>query len=314
MSLYPMFQMDQPSVKVRFNEPAASESLNLKHSGVVPPGIYRGFDIPGLTHPVGVPFARYLYINTDPVSKDSVAVAEIGSHHSLTIRTDQQIVLDFLGHTAPVYVVIRANYSFTPVPFGGITDAKIMVIDTAAVLPTDIKLCRVIWAAGTFRADDLPGNRDDLGGPLVAQSQLGIREITTYEDITSGTLSVADDGLFHSFGVPAVIPFVQAQDGIVLFLASCTVQPNPVPNCMLGIRLDGPTGTGPLGTELPFAATIGAPVNMGGVSGGVAFSSLVRGPHTAELVLRGNGGGAAPSILINSGPLVYPLSLAILHK
>lgn len=135
MANFPLFQMAEESVKFRFQEPFGSQAANLKDAGIIPPGIFRGYE-PN-------PQPNYqLFINTDGVNNDSVAAIETPTHYNLTIRTEQQLVLDFSGHTTfPVFVVLRGNYSLSPHPFSGNTDAKI--VTTQVIQPGDIRICSV---------------------------------------------------------------------------------------------------------------------------------------------------------------------------
>lgn len=155
MANFPMFQMAEESVKFRFQEPFGSQAANLKSAGIIPPGLFRGYS-PN-------PQPNYqLFINTDGSSGDSVGVVETTDHFSLTVRTEQQLVLDFSGHTTfPVFVVLRAEYSLSPHPFSGNTDAKI--VTTQLVLPGDIRICSVT-GIGALNAPIVDVSQADRNG------------------------------------------------------------------------------------------------------------------------------------------------------
>ena len=160
MSNFPQFQMAEESVKFRFQEPFGSDAANKKTTGIIPPGLYRGY-LPN-------PQPNFqLFINTDGASNDSVAVIETPDHHNLTVRTEQQLVLDFQGHsTFPVLVVLRAHYSLTPHPFSGFTDAE--VVTTQLLQPGDIQICSVTGIGGGNAPIVNAGaaNQTDLSGLL----------------------------------------------------------------------------------------------------------------------------------------------------
>lgn len=179
MAQYPIIQLPADSTKIRFKEPYASEGLNLKLAGIIPCGIFRGFNPSALPN-------YLLYINTDGVSNDSVAVIETSpafstARFNLTVRTTQQIVLDFMGHnfveSGPLYVVIRAQYAISPSPLVGMTDAKVLAVRTAlnnadpkSLHDGDIKICKVIDCSGPGNTPVIsmliPSDRQDNGGPL----------------------------------------------------------------------------------------------------------------------------------------------------
>lgn len=204
MANFPLFQMAEESVKFRFQEPFGSDAANKKSAGVTPIGIYRGYE-PN-------PQPNYqLFVNTYGGSNDSVAVVETPTHYNLTIRTEQQLVLDFSGHTTfPVYVVLRANYSLSPHPFSGNTDAK--VVTTQTVSPGDIKICQVTGFSGTFPvvATLDSTTRDDVGG-LVTQDEfsnrlkVAIGTNPSYPGVNGGTYQLA---IVHNFGlnIGSIVP------------------------------------------------------------------------------------------------------------
>jgi hypothetical protein len=222
MANFPVYQIGEEAVKFRFQEPFGSDAANKKSAGVVPVGIYRGYN-PN-------PQANYqLFVNTDGVSNDSVAVVETPQHYNLTIRNEQQLVLDFQGHTTfPVYVVLRATYSLTPHPFSGTTDAKL--VTTQVTQPGDIKVCSVL-GLGPFNVpivDTTIGtNRDQITG-LVTQTEFSERmkmAVAEFPTFANGTLTRT---LVHNFGLTGISSIggsktlYQTDQGLVYVLAYMT--------------------------------------------------------------------------------------------
>lgn len=186
MPSYPSFLMPTDAVKLRFREPYMSEGNNLKSSGIVPAGIYQGF-----TPNVGAD-PNVLILNTDGTRNDSVAVCETYlappdvANYNLTIRSTDQLQLDFTGHTVfPCWVVLRPAYSIVAHPFSGTTSAQFVTINTLTINDSvatarhhgDIKICRItglpLVVGGTVFIV-IPTDRDDNGGPLVTQANLAV--------------------------------------------------------------------------------------------------------------------------------------------
>jgi len=180
MPSYPSFLMPTDAVKLRFREPYMSEGNNLKSSGIVPYGIYQGF-----TPNVGAD-PNVLILNTDGTRNDSVAVCETYlappdvANYNLTIRSTDQLQLDFTGHTVfPVWVVLRPAYSIVAHPFSGTTSAQFVTINTLTINDAvatarhhgDIKICKVT-SVGPVVFDITSANRDDNGGPLITPATL----------------------------------------------------------------------------------------------------------------------------------------------
>ncbi len=221
MATFPIYQLPKSAVKARFNEPRLTEALNLKNAGVIPPGIYRGYD-PN-------PQANFqLFINTDPVSNDSVAVVEMPSFFNLTIRFPQQIVLDFTGHdfgaSGDLYVVIRADYSITPQPFAGVTDAKILAIKVGDLQQGDLRIARVTGVTGT--TPDIStviedGDRDEVTA-LVTQEdfrtrmQIAVAEFPVFVGGTQVRTLVHNFGLTGITAIGGSTTLYQTDQGLVL--------------------------------------------------------------------------------------------------
>jgi len=194
MPSYPSFLLPDDSVKIRFREPFASQALNMKTDGIVPPGIYNGF-----TPNVDMATPDVLLLNTDPYRNDSVAVGDVynlngaiwTADYNLTIRTTLQVQLDFTGHTVfPCWVVLRPAYSIVAHPFSGLTNAQVVTINTLTVNDNnalalhhgDIKICRVNSVGPVVPVITPNGavdysaptttSRNDNGGSLVTQVQV----------------------------------------------------------------------------------------------------------------------------------------------
>jgi hypothetical protein len=199
MSIFPVFQLPLESTKLRFKEPFGTEGLNLKMAGIIPTGIYRGF----IPNPAA---GKQLFINTDGSTNDSVAVIETPpalstARFNLTVRSTQQIVLDFTGHdfsaSGPLFVVIRAQYAISPSPLTGLTDAKVLAVKTAlnnadpqSLHDGDIKICKVLGIVADMPniSTVIPSDRQDNGGPLA--TQVGSIKVLASVKLTSGDFSV----------------------------------------------------------------------------------------------------------------------------
>ena len=173
-----------------------SEGNNLKSSGIVPYGIYQGF-----TPNVGAD-PNVLILNTDGTRNDSVAVCETYlappdvANYNLTIRSTDQLQLDFTGHTVfPCWVVLRPAYSIVAHPFSGTTSAQFVTINDITTTPYDdsnplaihhgdIKICRITALPLKTTTPSqtvftiIPTDRDGTGGPLVTPSSLSISLVT----------------------------------------------------------------------------------------------------------------------------------------
>lgn len=205
MANFPVFQMAEESVKLRFQEPFASDAINKKHTGIIPAGIYRGYE------PNPQPNFQ-LFVNTDGVSNDSAAVVETTTHYNLTIRTEQQLVLDFSGHTTfPVYVVLRAEYTFSPHPFSGSTDSK--VVTTQVTQPGDVKICKVN-GIGPFNTPvidaTLVSARDEVAG-LVTQDQFETRMKIAVAEFPSFGSGAIVRTVVHNFALTNIVPISGSQ-------------------------------------------------------------------------------------------------------
>lgn len=177
MASFATLTLPDQATKMRFKEPFVSEAQNLKDGGIIPPGVFRGF--------VPSPLPGFLMnFNLDPVRNDSVAVVETLAAYNLTVRAVAPITLDMTGQVIfPVYVVLRTEYQITPVPLGGLTTSKVMVVQTAVdngdpqkLHDDDVKLCKVLGFVGTVPSITtvIPGDRMDNGGPLVARNQVRV--------------------------------------------------------------------------------------------------------------------------------------------
>lgn len=284
MAVFPIFQLPLESTKVRFKEPFGSEALNLKLTGIIPTGIYRGYTPSPQTN-------FQLFINTDPTSNDSVAVVELATNFNLTVRHAQQVVLDFTGHSVfPVLVVLRADYSITSNPFSGVTDAKVLVVNPAlnnadpqSLHDGDIKIARVTGIGGGDTptiTTVVPTDRNDNGGPLIPASQI---KVAIAQDVSSGDLLV-----------PAIAPATLATGLIVGFTttpalsdvivsASCSWYNNvdAAKSIQLSLSLDGGASVF-LGPHHRTDTSSGESMGFLSFTGG--FNNVAAGPHTVEVL------------------------------
>jgi hypothetical protein len=297
MSNFPLFQMAEESVKFRFQEPFASDAINKKSTGIIPSGVYRGYD-PN-------PQPNYqLFINTDGGSNDSVAVIETPTHYNLTIRTEQQLVLDFSGHTTfPVFVVLRANYSLTPHPFSGATDAKL--VTTQLVQSGDVKLCQVTSISGTTPVVSItvPANRNESNGLVTADS---LFEIIDFPKSTVHFVNPAMGlpGAYVDVAGTSVI-FVTSKPGRVVAIGNAIMTTNFDSVTRARFALDTVPGANELGIggSVPVDDGSGQLVANAGGAWMQNFESVPAGTHT--LVVQGVSG---------SGGGIFNVGILILHK
>lgn len=133
MSVYPVFELSETDLNVRWESPYVSETLNRKFSAMVPEGIYYGYECE-----VDLFNSLLLHIKPDPARGESVAVVEQDTDlRSIFVRETSDVILDFTGHAVfPVLVVLETDY-VVGIP----TTGRIKVVDTLG--DNQIILCRV---------------------------------------------------------------------------------------------------------------------------------------------------------------------------
>jgi len=284
--------------KIRFMEPYVSNGLNRRTVGIVPEGIYRGFNVSAI--------GTVVTVAADVVTMDSVAVCEtldealVPNQFQLTVRHEGDFILDFspLGPADyPNAIVMETVYDLTgTAPLTGVTTVTIKVLDLVDVLPEHVVLCQTTKVGPNVIIDNT--NREDLGGPLVTQTQLagaGGGTTLAFTDInyTGGT-----EGFGAIADVTGVtIAFNLSVDGAVQFFGSGASLANPfIQGNYLGlaVNVNGTdymlNGTGAQG----FNAVGGGNLVTFGFTGGNAISgqralNLVAGPYTVKLRAFGNG-------------------------
>lgn len=333
MPSYPSFLMPTDAVKLRFREPYMSEGNNLKSSGIVPYGIYQGF-----TPNVGAD-PNVLILNTDGTRNDSVAVCETYlappdvANYNLTIRSTDQLQLDFTGHTVfPCWVVLRPAYSIVAHPFSGTTSAQFVTINDTTTTPYDdsnplaihhgdIKICRITALPLKTTTPSqtvftiIPTDRDDNGGYLVTQTQMTGSSGLFFKNAVSKQSTVGAFGTTSLSFVPvpdfdtSPLVFSTSAVGDIVCWAFLTVGGGGGVyrlNTGLGIRVDG----------IDYPTTYVYSGNVGGkpdqpLFGCVHIPSLAVGAHTAEVVVRWLG--SVWQVVVNSYA-DSPTSLVIMHK
>jgi hypothetical protein len=128
-------------VKIRWREPYVSAGLNQKFSGVMRPGIYRGFE----AQASGTP-NNYINFVVDSGTSDSVAVVEDDVNgYSTTVRYTTNLQVDLSSQFAAgatLYGVIEVDYQVGPD-----TTGEIKVVDTLTGLGAYIQICKIIIPA-----------------------------------------------------------------------------------------------------------------------------------------------------------------------
>lgn len=328
MPSYPSFLLPDDSVKIRFREPFASQALNMKTDGIVPPGIYNGF-----TPNVDMATPNVLLLNTDPYRNDSVAVGDVYSlngaiwtaDYNLTIRTTLQVQLDFTGHTVfPCWVVLRPAYSIVAHPFSGLTNAQIVTINTLTVNDSnalalhhgDIRICQIhtgLPLTGHISVT-APTNRDENGGALVTQSQVtsafaGIVP-TFFLDNSSGLYTTTS--LYPTYDPTPVnsFSFTKTLTGPIIVLLNAFTSGDPYHTTTnVGVQIDSGVIT-PIGAGQIAGAGVLAPVfNVGGST---RILNVLAGNHTFNVRAARMGGGFFTNTARVERSAMLPLSVIII--
>lgn len=129
----PSITLSNDYVKMRVLEPSVPRALNQRSLGL-PRGVMLGFT------PVVSPGNDVLTLAVDPVENFSlVKVGSTDERVNVDIFTDQNLQLDFTGHTQwPVYVVASAVYTQ-----GQVTQGRIETRLTTATAPNEVNICLV---------------------------------------------------------------------------------------------------------------------------------------------------------------------------
>jgi hypothetical protein len=299
--------------KIRFMEPYVSNGLNRRTVGIIPEGIYRGYNVSAVGTTVTVA--------ADVTTMDSVAVCETldealaPNQFQLTVRHEGDILLDFSGLAPADYpnaVVLETVYDLTgTAPLTGVTTVTIKVLDLVDVLPEHVVLCQTTLVGPNVIISNTA--REDLGGALVTQDQLS----------TGGTqFTEAQDDFSGTFGTGAVYPaFSPIPSPIGAFTQGGTVPSDVavhvtaqsdafsslffIDTSILGIALDA----GPI-------RVVGSTSNGGfgdgrgcEIGGSIKFPAVPPGPHTFILHLSQTAFSSAVKRLA-----IAPLRMVIFHK
>lgn len=301
--------------KIRFMEPYVSNGLNRRTVGIVPEGIYRGFDVSAV--------GTIVTVAADITTMDSVAVCEtldealVPNQFQLTVRHEGDFVLDFtpLGPADyPNAIVLETVYDLTGTsPLTGVTTVTVKVLDLVDVLPEHVVLCQTTKVGPNVIISNL--TREDLGGPLVTPNQLSLggTQYTEVEDTASGTFVLTFGPAFPAF---AIIPspvgaFVQGgtvpSDVLVNVSGTSIFGAAFHDGSVLGVSLDA----GPIRVASSTTNT-GLGDGRGVVLSGVLkFAAVPPGPHTINVHLSIGYGLISARVLRQ---LEAPLRITISHK
>lgn len=140
MAVNPSLSLNQDEIKVRWEEPYTSDSLNARFFGF-PRGVYKGFDPEVIA---GAP-ATQLRIKID--TSQGVSVAMVRSQlasRDIQLFMTREVILDFNGTVVfPVYVKVRAQYKV-----GQTTTASIFTDTNPPNNFDEIGICRVRQPGG----------------------------------------------------------------------------------------------------------------------------------------------------------------------
>ena len=151
------------TVKVRWREPYASESLNRKFTGVIPRGVYRGLTLGTSTSALSVD------VSPDPTTADHVAVFESDTGFSTTY-TDNNVgpfTIDLSSYATNDIVVITIFIDYTAgagttAEFRGFTLAEYEALTAPEQLSLIVLGTVLRPAAGLIPADNITHDRRTL--------------------------------------------------------------------------------------------------------------------------------------------------------
>jgi hypothetical protein len=219
-------------VQIRIMEPFTSKALNRKAVGIIPAGIYRGYtpQVVGLD----------LKLLADSTTGDSVAVVDtlnevgVANNFNVTVYHEGDLTLDFTPvANGTYYVVLEVRYAITStVPFQGVTDARVKVINLGDLVPQHVILTKVTKSGVLLTLDT--SVRQDTGGPLVVPNRLPIANIDT---VTTSPSQVIGGSLVDIVG--AVLNFSTAEAGDVLVMMNVHFQPPADGGMRFLVDLDG---------------------------------------------------------------------------
>lgn len=176
MTAFASLQLPNNATKVRFQEPFVSESLNLKTSKIIPPGIYDGMAVTVFSDTI---LSRVLSVAA------GTAVVQTMQDFNLTVRTISSTGIDVTGHIDfPALLVLRSNYQISS-SIAGLTNTTIRLVrealndaDPQNLNTGDVKLARVTGFPLTGNISSLvPSNRQETGGPLATRNSVIIPSI-----------------------------------------------------------------------------------------------------------------------------------------
>jgi hypothetical protein len=283
--------------KIRFMEPYVSNGLNRRTVGVIPTGVYRGYDVSAV--------GTTVTISADLATMDSVAVCEtldealVANQFQLTVRHEGDIVLDFSGLAPADYpnaIVLETIYDITGTsPLTGVTTVAIKVIELADVKPEHVVLAHTTLVGPNVIVDD--SFREDNGGEVLTPASLASTVDVYKVDTMFVNPAAGFTGAFTNIA-GAVLNFNTTETGIVMATGNAIITTAFDGAGELRFMLDGVTaGTTTLRVGGSAAVDDGSGqllANAGGTWTDV-FSGVAPGAHTLQV----QGGGSTFAAVYN---------------
>lgn len=184
MPPFPIATLGPDYVKTRFLEPSLPEAMAQRHLGM-PRGVYLGYI------PYVGPGSDVLVLLRDPYHSFSMLkVGSKGNNAQIDIFTDQDVTLDFTGHTVwPVYVLATSNYTDDKA-----TNGTIFTRATKAVGLDEVLICKINrTGADLVIENDIPTNRQPplafIGQRFGFMGQGAIGELTTASSVSAEVIA-----------------------------------------------------------------------------------------------------------------------------
>lgn len=182
MVAFPTFDFPAESVYVRWGHQEPSEGFNRK-TLASPKGVYQGFT-PG---PLGTDPANKLLLSVGAIEGYSLVRVRTANNYIVDIFLQEQVILDFTGHTFanPVYLIAKASYTTT-----GETRGQIFTRETPGDGDTEINICRVEKPANLSVFTTVPSDRHT--NVAHAQQDLGFMTGGSVENLADTLLTTAE--------------------------------------------------------------------------------------------------------------------------
>lgn len=290
-------------VSIQFAEPYVSRGLNRKAAGVIPAGIFRGYNpsAVGMTVTIGV----------NAPTTDSVAVCDtlssvgVANGFNVTARHEADIVLDFTTVAIyPNFVVLEARYDITSLtPLQGMTSLQVKVVEPVDVLPQHVVICRTTLVGPNVIIDTSVEER--TGGPVLVPNDVAVTRLVstvyTAGNVGSGGFSLIPGTLLN---------FTQTKTGPAYYVIGASTASDSTDGS-IGVFEDA-------ATAFQGALTSGnVPVGGGAWrrTGLTTFISrtLTAGPHSAQVFIQYRGFGPFSAMSV-SGNVTDKLYFSVFHS